>query len=91
MLWEQRRESLCQRQRWHSGSRLHILWFSYLISKNTFFSLLHALHVTRLHLYICWFNSEAERKHGYFVVSFYMNGHSHWNEPLPLCSRVFLC
>lgn len=37
MLWEQRRESLCQRQRWHSGSRLHILWFSYLISKNTFF------------------------------------------------------
>lgn len=80
MLWEQRRESLCQRQRWHSGSRLHILWFSYLISKNTFFS----PPASRS-------NSEAERKHGYFVVSFYMNGHSHWNEPLPLCSRVFLC
>lgn len=37
MQWEQRRESLCQRQRWHSGSWLHILCFSYLISKNTFF------------------------------------------------------
>ena len=31
-------KSLCQKQCWHSGSGLHISCFSYLISKNTFFS-----------------------------------------------------
>ena len=39
----------------------------------------------------CWFDTEAERKHGHFVVSFYMNGHSPWKYTLPLHSRAFLC
>lgn len=93
MQWEQRRESLCQRQRWHSGSWLHILCFSYLISKNTFFFFFApgGLHVSGLHMCTCWFNTEAGRKHGHFVVSFYMNGHSHWKYTLPLHSRAFLC
>lgn len=74
MWWERRRESLCQRQRWHSGSELHILCFSYLISKNTFFSFFFlpgVLHVSGLLMCTCCFDIEAERKHAHFVVSFF--------------------
>lgn len=67
MRWERRRESLCQRQSWYSGSWLHILCFSYLISKNTFF-VPSGLHVSGLLMCACCLNSEAEREH--FVVSF---------------------
>lgn len=72
------RESLCQRKRLHSWSWLHILCFSYFISKNFFlFFTPCSLHASGLHVYTCLFNIERQRKHSHLVVSFYMNGLSH--------------